>query len=389
MALQVPFLSCHGPRVFSTRLNCPCQHPWLCPAFSMAAVGQTYTQISTKLDTTMSSSLFLQLPIDLVVQLCSDYLSPWSAMAVSVTCKNLFGLLFLNTKQRLNRRAVRKFLRLVERDTAHFRYYCDACWSLHRFEPSDGPTAHDFASALDKKDCRRHRFYCWGSGFTIGHHHIRLAINRHRFGSPNGLPLDRFTLNFTSLSRLGWKETWSARIVGNEFFLSGVRELSWNGTEQDLRDAIDKTLYSICGHVETVKHATYPVAALHPDPDFLSTGHSLLPCREAVESCPQCVTDYATTVERRIADTPFGEQDTVSAGRWAITITSYHRLGYGDSLSDRMWLAFMGPTFQEELSTKYGPLHAKANAHSFPRDKKMHPQGSVKALWERGGQGLF
>jgi hypothetical protein len=168
-------------------------------------------------------------------------------------------------------------------------------------------------------------------------------MNRHFLGPPNGLPLESFDVKGRSPCfnpwkgrPLRWREEWSARILQDELFLSAKRTLSSVGwTDERLRESLDQEWCQICGHVRTsLAMPSHTVNALRrPSPE--SAGF-FAPCRDLVESCRQCLTDYTTTVERRRDDTG---QTTES---WFITVTSYYQLGSGRSPTDAKWEAF-GP----------------------------------------------
>jgi hypothetical protein len=168
-------------------------------------------------------------------------------------------------------------------------------------------------------------------------------MNRHFLDPPNGLALDKLQLEYTSRGPLRWREKWSARILQDELFLSATRTLCCvDMTDQELRDAVDNCNYEICGHVGAEKYARHPISALHlgSSPTGLFT-----PCRNLVESCPQCLTDYDTTVEQRWIEIRDGKGKRMRAACWFITITSYHRLGGGRAPWDAKWHAFAARGF--------------------------------------------
>jgi len=200
---------------------------------------------------------------------------------------------------------------------------------------------------------------------TIGYHHVRLAMNRHFLGPPNGLPLDKFQLEYTSRGPVHWREKWSARILQDELFLSATRTLCRiDKTDQELRGAVDNYNYEICGHVNMEKYTRHPISALHLSSSFTGL---FTPCRNVVESCTQCLTDYDTTVEQRWVKIRDGKGKRMSAC-WFITITSYHRLGGGRSPSDTKWHAFAARGFWDLFT--------------LSRDMIRYPQGAVRQVWK-------
>ncbi|KAL2169018.1 hypothetical protein VTG60DRAFT_6517 [Thermothelomyces hinnuleus] len=266
---------------------------------------------------------------------------------------------------RLNDSDREAFLLLLEKDVGHNRYYCHICSVLHRFWSSEHPTICIFRFGLWEKNCWREFAYFCGTHFRVRYRHVRLVMNRHFLGPPNGLPLDKFEVKNTSYCRLRWREKWSARILKDELFLSGTRTLSWiHGTDQELRDKLDNCLYSICSHVYTDKFARLTVSALHTDSPSAGL---IVPCRDAIGSCNQCLTDFDATVERRSIEIKDGKRKRVT-GYWFITITSFHQLGSGRSPFDHKWQAFAG----HRLWAFWRPS----------RDMTRYPQGAVREAWK-------
>ncbi|KAK3900055.1 hypothetical protein C8A05DRAFT_46026 [Staphylotrichum tortipilum] len=294
--------------------------------------------------------LFLQLPADLVLYLCREHLRPASAAALSLTCKSLFVLVFAGTRPGFNGGTQRRDLQLLlEKDLGH--------------------------APLPR------RRVLLGSGFSIGYRSVRLAMNRHFLGAPNGLPLRYFDVQGISLGPLRWFEKWSARILQGELFLSARRTMCGSAwTDEALRAALDHEgpRYDICGHVSmSGPWSISNVTALHSAAVSASTSARapvvLVPCRDLVEACGRCLTDYTTTVERRVRPVQGGGVDgRQTMEYWFITITSFHRLGSGRSPWDAKWQAFGG---RPSISTI-----------RLRRDMETHPPGAVKAAWDEGEQ---
>lgn len=219
----------------------------------------------------------MQLPVDLVLLISDSFLDPISALALSLTCKDLFNILFVKPLPRLENSDQEAFLLLLEKDVSRQRprYYCHACVRLHSFDPTrEGPTTSDYGRALEYNDCRRRRACLDGSEFTIGYHHARLIMNQHFYGAPRGLALSAFDITYRpgdypqqglALSTFDinhwpgdypprWGQQWSARIIDDELFLSATHTLRFDGTEGDFRGMLDQRKYNICAHVGTKKH---------------------------------------------------------------------------------------------------------------------------------------
>ncbi|KAK0740998.1 hypothetical protein B0T18DRAFT_331560, partial [Schizothecium vesticola] len=310
-------------------------------------------------------SLFLQLPVNIILYLFREHLPPVSALALSLTCKSLSALASCQAgKIRLSISDREAFLLLLEKDVGHNRYYCHLCSILHPFSSSEPYALASSTWKLGEDNCRRRALvFFTGSGITIGYHHVRLAMNRHLFGPPNSLPLAKFQLVYPSLGPLYFRERWSARILQDEFFLSATRTLHSNqGTDQQLRQAVDLSCHAICIHVETGNRLRNPIKALYPGSS--STGY-YTPCRDVVESCGHCLTDYDTTVEQRWVEVIDGKKKVMRAF-WFITITSYHRLGAGRSPLDAKWHAFAANRLWNHITIK--------------RDMGRYPPGSVRQV---------
>ncbi|KAM7211062.1 hypothetical protein V8F06_013558 [Rhypophila decipiens] len=286
---------------------------------------------------------FLELPVDIILHLCCNYLPPASA------------------------------------DIGHRWYYC------HNHTDSKRWALGSWLLYRDQDDCRlRNLASVSMSTVAISYPHVRLAMNRHFYGPPNGISLDIFQLKTTLVAP--WREQWSARIIGDELFLSATRTLPW--TDQQPRYAVVDSNFGICGHVRTVNSLIlqYTVDALHPIP---TTPTSLVvPCHEVFESCNKCLTDYDTMVEQRQAETrdpDTSDPDTSGQKRgnkctrvsWSITVTSYHRLGAGRSPSDPKWHAFATRGYARIVFSEY---------HRIQRDMVRYPSGSVRQAWKEAEQ---
>jgi len=313
-----------------------------------------------------SSSLLLQLPTDLVLYLCSEHLQPSTAVALSLTCKSLFALLFPTTKPRLTRPERLQLQLLLERDPAYNLWYCDTCCFLHRIS-SKGPTK----GAVPEPNYPDHTaLLLSGSGFALTHQAVRLAMNRYLLGAPYGLPLDAFNLSLTAAGPLRWKEDWSARIIQGELFLSCRRTADGLSlSDADLRSALNHAdpPYQLCGHMTTSSWALTGLHALTRG--SIQPGEIFTPCRCYVESCSHCLSDFVTMVEPRVRTRRFGKDERY----WAFAVNSYHRLGSGRVPSDEAWQAFVG----KRQSTTY----------NLWRDMWVHPRASVQKAWHEAGAG--
>ncbi len=329
---------------------------------------------------------FLLLPADIILYLCQQHLPPASAAALSLTCKALFGLVFQRASLGRDMDASERqdLQLLLEKDLGHGWWYCHGCSHLHPIS-TPGPTggvrdSYSWLAGWDARLPHHNRRWLEGSSFSIDYQSVRLAMNRHFLGPPNGLPLEHFDVEASSTTLtpwqgkwLPWQEKWSARILQDELFLSATRTLSGAGwTDGSLRAALDHEWRQICGHVRTSGPAFCCSVQALRRPSPASAGFECFaPCRDLVESCDRCLTDYTTTVERRLDDVKEGRGEEARGqptASWFITITSYQRLGSGRSPMDPKWEAF-------------GKLMT-APAYFMKRDMLAYPPGAVKAVWQ-------
>lgn len=125
---------------------------------------------------------------------------PVSALSLSLTCKSLSALASCHgghTTPSIPDRE--EFLLLLEKDVGRTHSYCHTCSTLHPFSSSEPYALASSTWKLGEDDCRRRALVFFnGSGITLGYHHVRLAMDRHLFGPPNGLPLSKFNLPLPS-----------------------------------------------------------------------------------------------------------------------------------------------------------------------------------------------
>lgn len=145
-------------------------------------------------------SPFLEWPVDLILYLIRQHLSPVSALSLSLTCKSLSALASCHgghTTPSIPDRE--EFLLLLEKDVGRTHSYCHTCSTLHPFSSSEPYALASSTWKLGEDDCRRRALVFFnGSGITLGYHHVRLAMDRHLFGPRNGLPLSKFNLPLPS-----------------------------------------------------------------------------------------------------------------------------------------------------------------------------------------------
>ncbi|KAI0842555.1 hypothetical protein F5Y06DRAFT_284680 [Hypoxylon sp. FL0890] len=320
---------------------------------------------------------FLELPLDLVLTISMDFLEPASALALSLACKDLSNVLLARSLRRMKRDDRKDFLLLLEKDMNRQRptYYCDDCVRLHYFNPArDRPGIHLYGDGRLYRDCRRNCVHLPGTGFSFPYHHARLITNQYLYGTPDPSFLANFLIPRGRLQHPPrWTQTWSAKVISGELFLSATHTFCFGGTEEKFRDILDENEYRICKHIGTRKTFTGVWAhwqlfqktwGLLPrdtprnfcppwDPRRVinsfrlegttripSGSRRLKPCQAEPGSCDFCATDYTTTLQRRFVEgTQFRRRE------WVLTIVTYHLLGDCRSPSGDKWEAFKGNWF--------------------------------------------
>ncbi|KAI5864103.1 hypothetical protein GGS23DRAFT_562968 [Durotheca rogersii] len=324
----------------------------------------------------------VSLSADLAVLIADSFLEPASAVALSLTCKDLKSLLFASSLQRLRLLDLEELLLLLERDSAapYPKYYCYDCTRLHSFDPADrrpGIVLNPGATLQDTCGGRNTRFP--GSRLMISYRHARLVMNQHFYGPQGGLPSSVFDVEYRAGCSDPWTQKWSAMVVDDELFLSATHTLAFTGHDLEFRTYLNQHTHQICVHVGTNKvianhhwmdvlqrMATYtprkakcfsrktrwpnsyiinitngdecaPTVAMEPP-------NQRLKCSWYIPgSCGFCATDYTTTLER------FNPENWHSQEQWRLTIVTYHQLGSCRSPSDPVWKAFNG-TYHSHLA---------------------------------------
>ncbi|OTA89204.1 hypothetical protein M434DRAFT_14694 [Hypoxylon sp. CO27-5] len=357
----------------------------------------------------------LNLPLELVFMISEKFLDPASALALSLTCKDLKAAIFAKSRRRSKHNDWRVFLPLLEKDVSRCRptYYCDDCVCLHYYDPAqDNPAMHSHLHIFRYGDCRRNSLYLPGTNFVFGYHHARLLMNQYLYGAPH----DWFNNKFGSSKHHGqhsprWTQKWASKVIAGELFLSATHTVSFIGDGNDFRHILDYNDYNICRHVGTRKsfENSYhrgegsdgllmywqrfgdigntilvsdrsafsppwaPIRVIDSfrieDRFFVPPAHrAMRVCTDVPGSCGFCATDYATTLEKRV----------IGGGRpvrqeWTLTITAYHYLGDCRSPYDRKWAAFRGFGW-----SCFSPRDRVKVFRSFPGDVRERWESAVR-----------
>ncbi|KAH0490287.1 hypothetical protein TgHK011_001764 [Trichoderma gracile] len=301
----------------------------------------------------------LQLPTEILLLIASQLSSsPESLVALSLTCKTLSSA--LDREEQWHPKVLGAAL--PSRRCA-----------LYHEEKMFHPTPESYQFAL---------YYIYG----------RLVMNRHFYGFPKGLPLERLECSTLVPSWGGgplWQEHHFAKIIDDELFICTTHTIA--GSAATLRDAIDEGRHGVCMHT-----ATDPVDLCYPHrrriyrmPEFLEPegdeAHGSSPppfraCRDVLGACTVCLTDYVTTIERAEVNeiTEVNYEMTVGplVDGWSITITACHQLGRCRSPEDWKWVTLTETPIDRVLSQGPGqPV----------RDMAVFPPGAIRDKWQLKG----
>ncbi|KAI0130724.1 hypothetical protein F4814DRAFT_456747 [Daldinia grandis] len=349
-----------------------------------------------------SGSAFMQLPLDIIYLIYNSFLDPISTLSLTLTCTDMFAVISVKSLPKLEQPILIEFLLLLEKDASSPRpnYFCDACTRLHYLDACEKETMFSYSHIINSKNRCSNNLWLSGNDFAIGYHHIRLAMNRHYYGAPRGLPLS--------------SRKWSARAIDGELFLSATHKIRFLGTEGDFQNFLDQKGYQICAHTWTVKRG---VGLMDKDEEseerlhtcFLKLRESynrmtrvrggiseiqrywynptwsssrtinsfrsdesttpmlqsrhLRECWDVPGWCIFCATDYTTTLEKRNVGRWWERRQE----EWTLTIVTYHQLGSGRTSAEPKWRVF-----RKKVSSYSEPLREEFG--SLPR--------SVKKAWD-------
>ena len=317
-----------------------------------------------------STPPLLRVPAD-VLLLFVDQLreTPESIRALALTCRVLYKLV---PWAPVRERDGRNNLEVLFLPGIGSKFYCcSSCHRLYEIESSWGPLRNKYTGhgseyicgpptcnvpGHDEKHgifglCKPGSFRRWDWDYELTYNLARLVMTRHRYGEPFGLPLD--VLNATSfIYRSRWVQSWSAKIIDNELFLSATHTTdSHDVGPRGLRSRIDRRYdgYEICPHVSS-DLVDGGIAALRKPTNSME---QFSECRDVVGWCRWCLTDYSTTIERMAASrgvvqNPWDRFRRNLSAEWTITIVTYHQFGRcRDPWASWKWNAIVGRTCSE------------------------------------------
>ena len=320
----------------------------------------------------------LQLPGDILTYLAWEHLQPPSAVALSLACKASFNLLFPLLKASrlpLSDRNKANLCALLEKDVSTKYYFCSICPSLHPFSPTDGPRASSLDFPAAAFGCQGPRNRRWSLGedrFTMELRHVRLAINRHLFGPSSGISLDNFDVNYLTETNPRFSESWSAKIIDGDLFLSSTRRTIWSAPYAKLLDGLLAHDYRLCEHTRLDE-----VSTLRPRGNI---GSTMEPCTDVIGHCRFCFTDWTITA---MCYPPTSQGNEEAAERWRLAVATYHRFPTARPRSPSL---STDSRFQYE--TEVVPLYRDAG---LLRDiwQGRATRTARGGRWVTGGSGLF
>lgn len=296
-------------------------------SLSRASSHSSSSQPSTR------EACFLQLPADVVLLICDQLETP-EAVAMSLSCKSVYGLRVAMGpwRRKMAPEERRRLLLLLEADACMGRrvFYCHACNSLHPFRRDWGPRAESEAGG--RHHCGvRDRFAPAGNPFGLSYHHARLVMNEHLYGPGRGLALASICVRHTEpRPATSILCTIDAQVKDGELLLlrtyaftvadDAVSEFRRGGGPRDFR---------LCEHTCFFPHSSSSPYRQHiPQLQPPATGHlAFPPCQDAPGSCRLCLMDYVITV-------------AASSSAWQVIIKAYHQLGACRSPDDWKWARF-------------------------------------------------
>lgn len=189
----------------------------------------------------------LDLPLELL-HCIFDHLDPGDSVTLALSCKSLYGCFFQTALGRMRDPSttvlqLQALHLLMEKDCGNRFFYCPACQTFHSFCPHWRATqdyniigrSHDVGIAYDpaKPLTFRPNAGCTSSAnehYQGPYHLARLVMNNHLLGPSRGLPLRCLEVEDirmrADLNPFTWSQSWRAKIISNELFLSGLHRFS-------------------------------------------------------------------------------------------------------------------------------------------------------------------
>lgn len=413
---HIPCLSSISQRCVE---GCPCNPPLFSSTMPYPKDAKSLLRPSNQ------HSKLLQLPAELVLNLCR-HLHVVHSIALALSCTSLYNIIFpyairaleigleavrregrehihkspTDTSEGPGRRIVDYFMPSLERHLPSC-YYCGFCLKLHPYAKITPPFLRP----------RKGSPQCWkrtldvspkGSKLTgrtplMGHHHGRLAILRHVYGEPFGIPLSFLNteqkLSYSSKPAFhylagdpSWNHKRTFKIHRNELILETELQLKASNLEA-LQFVLAHENWQLCCHVTTGQHIPQKRGRL-------STQRARVPGLSGIQDaqantmnrghCEYCMSDYVTQFKRSDWRTDHVDREP----SYTVTISGYHLLGNFEHPIDNHWRRFS----RLRNPVKYhegAPWNSRAPIEreiQWRRDMALFPEGSVWVRWHVADQ---
>lgn len=185
-----------------------------------------------------------ELPLD-ILHCIFDHLDPADGVALAISSKALHVYLFRRALVRLRDPScthlqIQAVHLLLEKQCGDWSFYCLACDEFHDFcaqwqatqEDLDIDALHSGASSRETY-ARFEPNLCYkrfNEYYVVAYPLARLVMNRHLLGQSYGLPLSCLAAKDVDIGQCSkiytWTQTWQAKIINNELFLSAVHTIS-------------------------------------------------------------------------------------------------------------------------------------------------------------------
>ena len=196
----------------------------------------------------------------------------------------------------------------------------------------------------------------------ISHLMVRMAMNRHHFGSEHGEPLDIFSkLSHKDSSQdCWWKIFAEAAIVANEFYV----RFQYRVAIPSSKDFGCIELYAICPHIHSLDSKN-PMA---PIIKCLLNHRNTASCEKCkgLRQCRFCTTEFEVQISQ------------CRATGHVLEITSWKNFGAGRSPDDPKWAQHVrSPRIPCLHAAKFSPGSIKS---AFESEKHKNMQNSIRSV---------
>ena len=270
----------------------------------------------------------------------ADFLSENGTLALSLTCKRFFVILFKRPSFSQDDTHRTRFLLRLERDLGASHFFCTCCIKLHSYTSLPGPGHFPWRSL--QHDCITMGFNPIFSTFRLCFYQARLIMNRYFYGPPSGFPLEMLDLvvgqdlqaDPDDPKEHRWTAVFTANVIKDELVLLGTHSMDSPASALDeLWEYLEPKKYWVCFHDHLPRQLGY--------------GY-----------CDNCLTDYAVEIR------------TGSSGKLSMTVYSYHLIGSARHHRDWKW-QILACGLPEPRDYWLPPR----------RDLDAYPPGFVRELW--------